>query len=253
MFQSFPKIPRLLKPVVVTEKIDGTNGAVVIVPEEATPNTADGINVAGHWVSAQSRKRLIPLKPRGMDDIGWQKRDNAGFGEWVRLNAEALVEVLGPGRHFGEWWGYGIQRGYDRGKGDRRFSLFNTARWGQFAYAESMPNIAGLGVVPVLYEGEFDTNIIGSVFDDLMAWGSAAAPGFNNPEGVVIYHSASNQLFKMTDNGDVHKAIREEAPRYRQRQTAADAGLEFIPRRFTVAVVEAPCDIAHSLEGRGVA
>jgi hypothetical protein len=32
----------------------------------------------------------------------------------------------------------------------------------------------------------------------LRTGGSIAAPGFMNPEGVVIYHTASKQLFKVT-------------------------------------------------------
>ena len=41
-----------------------------------------------------------------------------------RLSMTFLV----PGRHFGEWWGSGIQRGY--GLDEKTFSLFNAYRWG---------------------------------------------------------------------------------------------------------------------------
>jgi len=36
--------------------------------------------------------------------------------------------------------------------------------------------------------------------------GSYAAPGFMQPEGVVVYHKASGQVFKKTpDKNDGHK------------------------------------------------
>jgi hypothetical protein len=56
------------------------------------------------------------------------ERDNHGFARWVQDDADELW-ALGEGRHFGEWWGSGIQRGYGLQKGEKRFSLFNVARW----------------------------------------------------------------------------------------------------------------------------
>jgi hypothetical protein len=191
--------------MVITEKIDGTNAAVVVIPEVNEPNPANGILVDGHWVYAQSRTRLIPLKARGLDDINWRKQDNAGFGEWVRLNAVALIDFLGPGHHYGEWWGHGIQRGYGLEKGDRRFSLFNTKRWGFLEDPRAAPDIPGLGAVPVIEQYTFDTNVIRDAFTELIGGGSYAAPGYMNPEGIVVYHSASDQVFKVTDNADRHK------------------------------------------------
>jgi hypothetical protein len=61
--------------------------------------------------------------------------------------------TLGPGRHFGEWWGAGIQRRY--GLTEKRFSLFNVTRWG-----EARP--ACCHVVPTLYRGPFSDDGRGS-------------------------------------------------------------------------------------------
>ena len=117
LFRPFPKVPRLMRPVVVTEKIDGTNASVCVYP--------DGT------VRAGSRKRWITPED-----------DNFGFAAWVRDHAEEL-RGLGEGHHFGEWWGRGIQRGY--GLQTRRFSLFNVDRWN----ADNPPP-ACCHVVPVL-------------------------------------------------------------------------------------------------------
>jgi hypothetical protein len=46
---------------------------------------------------------------------------------------------------------------------------------------------------------EFDCQ---RILSTLSQDGSHAAPGFDNPEGIVIYHTASKQLFKATCQND---------------------------------------------------
>lgn len=183
-FIAWPKTPRLFRTVTISEKIDGTNAAVVI--------DADGS------VGAQSRNRLIS-----------PDTDNAGFAKWVASNRDMLAAVLGPGHHFGEWWGSGIQRGYGLKDGDKRFSLFNTAKWSDLAQYTGAQAI-GLGVVPTLYVGDFDTDAIMVTLEALAEFGSVAAP-FSNPEGICIFHHASRQVFKATLDGDLPKDRAGEA------------------------------------------
>ena len=97
-FMAFPSIKRLTRGCIITEKIDGTNAQVCI--------DVDGT------VRAGSRNRW--LTPGD---------DNFGFASWVKLHEDDLRQ-LGTGRHFGEWWGSGIQRRY--GLAEKRFSLFRT-------------------------------------------------------------------------------------------------------------------------------
>ena len=173
-FQAFPKIPRLRREVVITEKIDGTNAAVII--------TEDG------EIAAQSRSRLL---------TPGKTTDNYGFAAWVQDNREELLR-LGPGRHFGEWYGQGIQRNY--GLTERRFALFNTARWDPW----SVLTPPCCSVVPVLYTGNLAD--VDEVVRVLREGGSCAVPGFMQPEGVVVYHTASRSLFKqLLDNDDTPK------------------------------------------------
>ena len=174
-FEAWPKIARLNRGMVITEKIDGTNAAVIV--------TDDG------EIGAQSRNRLIT-----------PESDNYGFAGWVQRNANPLVEILGPGRHFGEWWGSGIQSGYGLKGGDKRFSLFNTSRWN--AERDGFERVAGLGVVPVLAAENFSTEAISAEVEWLRKFGSVAAPGFMNPEGIVVYLSAARTSFKVTLKGD---------------------------------------------------
>lgn len=170
-FQPWPKIARLNRNITITEKIDGTNAAIIV---------GEGA------VGAQSRNRLITP-----DD------DNFGFARWVADNAGALTDALGPGRHFGEWWGSGIQRGYGLTNGEKRFSLFNTAR-----YADADLAVDGLGVVPVLYEGPFSEAEIRRALHHLDVYGSRASEGFTDPEGIIVFHHAAKQMFKVTIKGD---------------------------------------------------
>lgn len=197
-FEAFPKIARLNRECVITEKLDGTNAQLMIVPyEEATPeqhSATDRIKTTQGLLYAGSRTRWI---------TPGKSTDNFGFAAWAWDNAEELVK-LGPGRHYGEWWGKGIQRGY--GLAERRFSLFNTHRWSDWA---SRPLC--VDCVPVLYQGAFTTDAVSHAVSRLATFGSAAAP-FNDPEGVIVFHTAQNSMFKVTIKDDeVPKALAKEA------------------------------------------
>lgn len=210
-FIAHPKTMRWFRDIVITEKIDGTNACVVIedqglstVPAEgsialvAIESKTDNEPYIFYSVGAQSRKRLIT-----------PGNDNAGFARWVADNATELVTALGPGRHMGEWWGSGIQRGYGLEKGEKRFSLFNTSKWYEegAALPETFDKVPGLGVVPVIYSGPNEEHHIRKTADFLQVEGSMAAPGFMRPEGVCIYHTASNRIYKYTpyEKEDGHK------------------------------------------------
>jgi hypothetical protein len=148
----------------ITEKIDGTNAAVV-VNEDGT-------------ILAQSRNRFIT--PRD---------DNYGFAAWVNTHKDELA-TLGSGVHFGEWWGQGVQRGYDID--EKRFSLFNVARWSDDT--GDRPDCCQ--VVPTLRYDRFDTSTIEATLTALDASGSIAAPGFMRPEGVMVWHERAQTMFK---------------------------------------------------------
>lgn len=207
-FQPWPKIARLNRDITITEKIDGTNAAVVIVEEsvhaytvEMEANRIALIEAGGTQfaVFAQSRTRFVT-----------PGQDNYGFAGWVQRNAQALVEILGAGTHFGEWWGSGIQRKYGLTGGDKRFSLFNTGRWAtlksevdpEHTHPVNFEAIPELHVVPILHRGAFDQGYINRALSELREFGSKAAPGFKHPEGIVVWHDAARQSFKVTLEGD---------------------------------------------------
>ena len=195
-FVEFPKIGRLSREISVTEKLDGTNASIYI-------------GEAGEFLIGSRTKWITPAD------------DNYGFARWATEHKEELVK-LGPGRHFGEWWGSGIQRGYGLQKGEKRFSLFNTIRWclhgteplqfptpdpRVFKTQEVLP--ACVGLVPVLWKGMFDTAEIDRVLRELELHGSMAAPGFFPAEGLVTFHTGANMCFKKT-------ILKDEVPKSKQ-------------------------------------
>lgn len=198
-FQSWPKISRLFRDCVITEKIDGTNAAILIhriapysevLDPELWPIIQHGVD--DYYVGAQSRNRLI---------FPGKDSDNYGFASWVRDNAEDLIPTLGEGRHFGEWWGKGIARKYNMDV--RAFSLFDAKR---YKGVDARVGDAYIQPVPVLYEGPFSTSVVREVLSDLDSLGSHAAAGFRNAEGVVVFHTHSKVSFKVTlDNEDKGK------------------------------------------------
>ena len=156
-FKGWPKIPRLEnEKQFITEKIDGTNACIIIDAE-------------GNF-GCQSRSRIITPED-----------DNYGFARWAYANKDDLMQ-LGEGHHYGEWWGQGIQRGY--GLTEKRFSLFNTARW-----AEDRPSCCH--VVP-MFAGSLE-----DALTELSVNGSKAAAGYGRPEGVVVFNYLAKSYYKV--------------------------------------------------------
>lgn len=192
----------------VSEKIDGTNASIYITTEEPRPDdtvtaritVGDATSFVVYTIRAGSRTRWIVPHD-----------DNFGFARWVQENAEELIG-LGVGHHFGEWWGKGIQRVY--ALDHRRFSLFNSERWedrhttsrreGVYPILTNGKTYAPLccHVVPVLFKGPFNSLYIQDCVTNLERNGSLAAPGFHDPEGIVVYHTAAGNVFKKTLKDD---------------------------------------------------
>jgi hypothetical protein len=200
-------MPRLSREVILTEKLDGTNASVCIYDPCENTEAQEGFTSARDaygkvWnILAGSRTRWITPQD-----------DNHGFARWVWENAEDLVN-LGPGHHFGEYWGSGINRGY--GLKEKRFSLFNVQRWAlhgtepkQIPMADprivKMQDVlpACCGLVPLLYKGIFETSAVEACLKTLKEVGSAASPGYKFPEGIVLFHIAGNVGFKKTIEKD---------------------------------------------------
>jgi hypothetical protein len=214
-FKPFSKLSRWSRDIVITEKLDGTNASICITREVSDDYIASDY-LKGLYMYAGSRTRWITPTD-----------DNYGFAKWVQANASELF-ALGEGTHFGEWWGSGIQCGYGLEKGNKRFSLFNTGRWYDTHqdgnYTSELPSLiaapACCHVVPVLYQGPNLDSQLSHALHLLSTKGSIAAPGFMDPEGIVIYHSASGVQFKKTIKKDeVPKVVAE-------RQAAHEAKMK---------------------------
>jgi hypothetical protein len=207
-FKPFPKMARLSRECIITEKIDGTNASIFICKNHLDHDVRS-------IVALHSDNSLYHLIPGSRTRWISPENDNFGFAQWVWDNAQELVE-LGEGHHFGEWWGSGIQRSYGFKNGERFFSLFNAGRWvehdqpispienpnpkAEQKFTERAP--ACCKVVPILLQGDFKTYNFNFALNRLQDSGSLAAEGFMNPEGVVVYHLAGNVGFKKTLEND---------------------------------------------------
>jgi len=196
-FVKYPKTARWASPFDITEKLDGTNAAVLI--RTMTPELEDDYHASvdepfrvlfnelgpEYAVAAQSRTRVITP-----DD------DNYGFARWVFDNADTLVRDLGPGTHYGEWWGAKIQRAYGLINGERYFSLFDRKRYSDDLY-HGGAHTTGLTLVPLLNAGdEFSTEELEDSLQWLVENGSAVGTGFDRAEGVVVHFHHNGMRLK---------------------------------------------------------
>lgn len=145
-FQAWPKIPRWQNETYVITEKIDGTNGCIIVTDYGD-------------VFAQSRSRILDQSSDG---------DNYGFCKWVTGNRDDLLK-LGVGYHFGEWWGKGIQRSY--GMTERVFSLFNI-------WLPEWPEC--VSKVPVVEKN------LERALARIKEIGSVAAPGFMNPEGLVM-------------------------------------------------------------------
>jgi len=80
---------------------------------------------------------------------------------------------------------------------EKRFSLFNSGRW----HANDLLGVQQLHVVPVLYAGEFTSDQVDHAMHELNGY-SVAAPGYEKPEGIIVFHSQIKEMFKVTFEHD---------------------------------------------------
>lgn len=165
-FQAFEKIGSLKKiDMAVTQKIHGTNAAVYIYEYTSTNGISHEPRIG---IRCQSRSRFI-----------FPGDDNYGFASFVEINKQEFIRLLGPGLHFGEWAGPGINSG--EGLTQKTFVLFD---WWKFPPERQLP--PQTTVVPLLYSGPFNLEVLEGLATNLKSYGSKLVPGFMRPEGMVI-------------------------------------------------------------------
>lgn len=234
-FEKFQKIPRFNRDCIVTEKIDGTNVQIHIIDRHYTDDSVASVDIEplvtvpigfgriNREIRVGSRNRWLTLE-----------NDNHGFAKWVvehalfsegpesnPATAASGLYALGPGRHYGEWWGQGIQRKY--GLDHKRFSLFNVIRWNaqMFYIHKVLPENSTIELInyreppeccyvaPILWYGPFAHVPVNAIMENFEKKGSIAAPGFMKPEGIVVYHVQGRVMFKKTFGNDGGKWRRD--------------------------------------------
>lgn len=178
----------------ITQKIHGSNGQIRIWQDP----------VGRVYCQAASRNRDLST-----DD------DNYGFAAYVKEHETEIIEKLGLGLHYGEWAGPGINSG--EGLKEKTFVLFN-----HFTFKDVIlpPRMT---VVPLLYLGPIDTNIIQEVANNLKESGSHLVPGFMNVEGIVVMIGRSRHKLVFKDESTPIKQ------KEKKNQKPKDPKVDFSP------------------------
>lgn len=189
MFKAWPKIPRLENEIYhITEKIDGTNACVIIQPYDGDRDDVDTLPEPLGIIDETESNPVLAIYAQSRTRLITPEEDNYGFARWVKANAEQLIEDLGEGYHFGEWWGQGIQRGYDLDH--KRFSLFNPNKYSEICY--NVPLVRSVNAE------EFEnTDWLQVTKEEFKEFGSIAAKGYMKPEGFVVYAEKAKTYWKI--------------------------------------------------------
>ena len=180
-YPSFASIERLENLYChITEKIDGTNGLIEI----------------SRFVCFGSRNRYINTQD-----------DNSGFATFFSKYQKELEDIFiaidnekqgcieAPLLIYGEWFGKGIQRGYNL---EAKFFMPFSEYFATKMIDAGIPHIE----MPVtLYSGKFSIEALDGCMNKLKDEGSQVIPGYNRPEGVVIYFPTYNFRLKETFEG----------------------------------------------------
>jgi hypothetical protein len=197
-FRAFPKIERIGKvEMAITQKIHGTNAQVFIYEKDGTLDLLVGSRT--RWITPED--------------------DNFGFAAFVQANREAFIRLLGPGVHFGEWAGPGINSG--EGLTQKTFVLFDF--WKYPPERELPPQTT---VVPLLYRGPLDATKIEKAMDDLKTNGSKLVPGFMRPEGVVV--NVAGTRYKKVFEAEETKWTKGDGNKERLQKVAASVDVSHL-------------------------
>lgn len=161
-FKAFDKISKFTGlTMCITQKIHGTNAHIRI------------------WEEGEGDAKVVKIQAASRTRDIFVGDDNYGFARWVNDNKEELIAKLGLGRHDGEWAGPGINSG--EGLKEKTFVMFN-----HYRFPQERPLPPNTVLVPVLYQGPYDEQVIRDILLDLKTNGSKLSPGFTRPEGIVI-------------------------------------------------------------------
>lgn len=211
-YPEFPSIERFDNVYcIITEKIDGTNGLIEI--------GTNGITEEGIVMFGSRKKYLYP----GKDNYGFLAFFSPYVSELLKICKEIKEENTDfdfinnpPIRIYGEWFGKGINRGYNLS--DRQFMPFNSY------YADKLRNIPNITQPEPLHQGKFSREILNDCMNFLREEGSQVVPGYKNPEGVVAYFPKYKFSLKETFDGPKWKeTYKVDRSRFRDIPKACDS------------------------------
>lgn len=180
-FKAWPKTTRRKSKCTISEKLHGSNGALVFQVTQIEPTDGREVYILDFEMAVQTRNRIVTPQD-----------DQTGIARWAEANRDTLeMDLLHVNRMLpepGTYYHYG--EFMTRGHKEPHFYLFNTRRWTGVQFRTPT-----LKVVPVLYEGEYYEGVIEECLEDLRQNGSRIHPGIP-AEGVVTYWSGNDNMFK---------------------------------------------------------
>lgn len=184
-----PDLFKAGEPVVVQEKIHGTNARCGMLP--APPNTLLkkirkwlGFDLGYEFCYGSNNVELTTRKDFASNFYGENIYGNA-FAKIDAKNKIKPMEVV-----YGEIIGPGIQKGYDYGLKEHKFVLFDvkilnvdgTFKWLAPHEAEMYAEERGFDFVPILHEDEYNKEVV----DLLVSGPSVYCPAQKVREGIVV-------------------------------------------------------------------
>lgn len=188
-FKAFPKIPRVDKlNITITRKYDGTNAQILIGYESCGCWAMNEVDCEGPICVNDNTDLDLGIKAGSRNRWLEPENDNYGFCKWVYDNSQELIAFLGPGRHYGEWCGPGINSG--EGFTEKTLVLFDQYRYDRTKLPKNVIIAASISLINLnnLIQGRLD--ILKTILEstDQLKGNQAGI------EGVVI--NVAGSLFK---------------------------------------------------------
>ena len=210
-FRNFPELFRPGEEVIFTEKLHGMNARLGLVQTESGPT----------WMAGSHGQRRKEFDVQGRRSRFWEALTDAVKALLKRLADGGRSAVL-----FGEIFGSGVQdMTYGLENGRRAFRAFDLAvdgRYLDYAEKEALLGEFGVGVVPVVYRGPFERDLVDAHCTGPTTVCDPAKAGRHTfREGVVI--TPARERFCPELGGDGRLVLKAINPDYLMRK----GGTEF--------------------------
>ena len=207
-FQNFPSVIEEGEPVVITEKIHGTNARIGLVKD----------NEELVWMAGSHRTRRKQYDAQGRLSLYWEPLQQANVREMIEdlQHDKCAVAVI----VFGEIYGPGIQDMQYGGKCEFRvFDISVNGEYMDWDDVKYLCGIYGVETVPVLYRGGFSVHKLMEVTDGPTTVCEEVVSKFKGREGCVVKPLTERPDFDLPTSRVILKSVSAD---YLARKGATD-------------------------------